>query len=55
MGDGLENRFIDHLQVETTSNYSAVINLDISQITTVPIKPFSSLLCLQLLFPSNGF
>jgi hypothetical protein len=31
--DGLANRFTDHLQVKSTSNYSAVINLHISQIT----------------------
>jgi hypothetical protein len=39
----------------TTSNYSAIANLHTLQITTAPVKPFSSLLYLQQLFPSNGF
>jgi hypothetical protein len=39
----------------TTSNYSATANLQNSQITTAPAKPFPSLLCLQQPFPSNGF
>jgi hypothetical protein len=33
----------------TTSNYSAIANLHISQITIAPFKPFPSLLCLQQL------
>jgi hypothetical protein len=41
--------------LETASNYSGTANLHNSQITTAPAKAFSSLLCLQKLFPSKGF
>jgi hypothetical protein len=42
MGFGLVNGFIDHLytRIGTTSNYSATANLQNSQITTAPAKPF---------------
>jgi hypothetical protein len=42
----LVNGFIDHLHtaLETTSNISVSANLNTSQITTAPAKPFSSLL-----------
>jgi hypothetical protein len=46
MGHGLVNGFTDHLNTPlgTTSNYSAIANLHISQITTAPAKHSSSLL-----------
>jgi hypothetical protein len=37
------------------ANYSTTANFHNSQITTAPAIPFSSLLCLQQPFPSNGF
>jgi hypothetical protein len=42
MESRLENAFIDHLytQLVTTSNYNATSNLQNSQITTAPAKPF---------------
>jgi hypothetical protein len=48
--------FIDHLYTPlgTTSNYSAVANLNTLYITTTPAKHFPSLLRLQQSFPSNG-
>jgi hypothetical protein len=48
--------FIDHLHTPlgTTSNYSAIGNLNTFQITTALAKPFSSLLYLHLPFPGNG-
>jgi hypothetical protein len=54
---GLVNGFIDHLyaRVNITSKYSALANFHTLRITTDPAKPFSSLLSLQQLFPSNDF
>jgi hypothetical protein len=54
MGFGLVNGFIDHLHtpLETTSNYSVIAKL---QIITVPVMPFSGLLCLHQQFLGNGF
>jgi hypothetical protein len=48
--------FMTHLctLLRTISNYNAIADLHNSQITT-PAMPFSSLLCLQQPFPSNGF
>jgi hypothetical protein len=42
MGYGFMNWFIDHLYTPlgTTSNYSATVDLQNSQITTAPAKPF---------------
>jgi hypothetical protein len=46
--------FIDHLytQLETTINYSAIVNHHTLQITTAPAKPFFSL---HSTFPGSGF
>jgi hypothetical protein len=51
------NGFVDHLcpPLGTAGNNRATANLHNSQITTAPAKPFSSLLCFQQPFPSNGF
>jgi hypothetical protein len=56
MGYGLVNGCIDHLYIPlgTTSNYSAIANLHILQITA-SAKPFPTLLCLHQPFPGNGF
>jgi hypothetical protein len=42
MGFGLVNGFIDHFytRIGTTSNYNATANLQNSQITIAPAKPF---------------
>jgi hypothetical protein len=57
MGYGLVNGFIAHLYTPlgTTRNYNAISNLQNLQITTAPVKPFSSLLCLQQLLPGSVF
>jgi hypothetical protein len=39
----------------TANNCSAIANLHTLQIITASIEPFSGLMCLQQLFPSNGF
>jgi hypothetical protein len=39
----------------TENNYRAIANLQNSQITTAPAKPFLSLLCLRQPLPGNGF
>jgi hypothetical protein len=46
MGYGLDIGFVDHLstQLIPTLNYSAVDKLHALQITTPPVKPYSSLL-----------
>jgi hypothetical protein len=41
--------------LETASNYGATAGLHILKITTAPAKPFLSLVCLNQLFPGNGF
>jgi hypothetical protein len=38
---GLVNRIIYHLQIVTTSNYSATANYHNSHIITAPAKPFT--------------
>jgi hypothetical protein len=38
----LGNEFIDHLEIATTSNYNAIANLIISQITTGHAKSSQS-------------
>jgi hypothetical protein len=47
MGFGLVNWIETLTTLGTTSNYSAIANLNILQIITVPAKSFPSLLCLQ--------
>jgi hypothetical protein len=42
-----------HLELHVVN--STIGNLHTLQITTAPAKPFSSLLCLQQLFPTNSF
>jgi hypothetical protein len=51
------NAFIDHLYTPLgiTSNYSAIVNLHNTKITTAAAKTFSSLLWLHQPFPGNGF
>jgi hypothetical protein len=39
----------------TTSNYRTIADLHTLKITTAPVKPFFSLLCLHQPFPRNGF
>jgi hypothetical protein len=42
MGFGLEIEFTDHLQIVTTSNYSAIANSHTLQFTTASTKPSQS-------------
>jgi hypothetical protein len=44
-----------HTPLGTTSTNNSIAKLHTLQITTAPTKSFSSLLCLQQPFPSNGF
>jgi hypothetical protein len=39
----------------TASNYSAIASLFTLQITAAPVKHFSSMMCFQQPFPTNGF
>jgi hypothetical protein len=39
----------------STHNYRTITDLQHLQFTTAPTEPFSSLLCLNQLFPGNGF
>jgi hypothetical protein len=42
MGSGLVTGFIKHLQIVTTSNYTAIINLHTQQLTTARTKSSQS-------------
>jgi hypothetical protein len=55
-GLGLQNEFVDLLytRLVTTNTYSATANLNISQITTAPAKPFLASRLYQP-FPGKGF
>jgi hypothetical protein len=53
-GFGLVIGFIEHLQIVTTSSYSAIANSHIQQYITARTM-FSGLLCLRQSLSGNGF